>query len=210
MFKREITGIVLALVTTILIFFSNLEIFYFAILLLCFSLTFELAKVTSKFNVLFWIQIFFIILLILFLPAFEKLRLLFFIGIMISVLTDAAAYYVGKTIGKIKIFPVTSPNKTLEGLIGGILFCVIFLSTLFFFFPSFFKLNIGLLLFTFLISISSLASIVGDYFQSRFKRTQGIKDSGKVLPGHGGLSDRLDSHLVTLPVFFSLINFFVL
>ena len=51
-------------------------------------------------------------------------------------------------------------------------------------------------------------SIFGDYLQSRFKRTQGIKDSGNILPGHGGLSDRLDSHLVTLPVFFGLINFF--
>ena len=208
MFKREITGIILASIATILIFFSNLEIFYLMLLLVCFLLTFELVKVTNEMNIFFWIQIFFIILIILFLPTFEKFRQLFFIGIMISVLTDAGAYYVGKTIGNIKIFPTTSPNKTLEGIIGGSLFCVVFLSMLFWYFPSFFTLNTNLTVFVFLIVISSLASIFGDYLQSRFKRTQGVKDSGNILPGHGGLSDRLDSHLVTLPVFFGLINFF--
>ncbi len=208
MFKREITGLILASLATILIFFSNLEIFYLMLLLVCFLLTFELVKVTNEMNIFFWIQIFFIILIILFLPTFEKFRQLFFIGIMISVLTDAGAYYVGKTIGNIKIFPTTSPNKTLEGIIGGSLFCVVFLSMLFWYFPSFFTLNTNLTVFIFLIIISSLASIFGDYLQSRFKRTQGVKDSGNILPGHGGLSDRLDSHLVTLPVFFGLINFF--
>ena len=208
MFKREITGLILASLATILIFFSNLEIFYLMLLLVCFLLTFELVKVTNEMNIFFWIQIFLIILIILFLPTFEKLRQLFFIGIMISVLTDAGAYYVGKTIGNIKIFPTTSPNKTLEGIIGGSLFCVVFLSMLFWYFPSFFTLNTNLTVFVFLIIISSLASIFGDYLQSRFKRTQGVKDSGNILPGHGGLSDRLDSHLVTLPVFFGLINFF--
>ena len=208
MFKREITGLILASLAAILIFFSNLEIFYLMLLLVCFLLTFELVKVTNEMNIFFWIQIFFIILIILFLPTFEKFRQLFFIGIMISVLTDAGAYYVGKTIGNIKIFPTTSPNKTLEGIIGGSLFCVVFLSMLFWYFPSFFTLNTNLTVFVFLIVISSLASIFGDYLQSRFKRTQGVKDSGNILPGHGGLSDRLDSHLVTLPVFFGLINFF--
>ena len=208
MSKREITGIILASIATILIFFSNYEIFYLMLLLVCFLLTFELVKVTNEMNIFFWIQIFFIILIILFLPTFEKFRQLFFIGIMISVLTDAGAYYVGKTVGSIKIFPTTSPNKTLEGIIGGSLFCVVFLSILFWYFPSFFTLNTNLTVFVFLTVISSLASIFGDYLQSRFKRTQGIKDSGNILPGHGGLSDRLDSHLVTLPVFFGLINFF--
>ena len=210
MFKREITGLILASLATILIFFSNLEIFYLMLLLVCFLLTFELVKVTNEMNIFFWIQIFFIILIILFLPTFEKFRQLFFIGIMISVLTDAGAYYVGKTIGNIKIFPTTSPNKTLEGIIGGSLFCVVFLSMLFWYFPSFFSLNTNLTVFVFLIVISSLASIFGDYLQSRFKRTQGVKDSGNILPGHGGLSDRLDSHLVTLPVFFGFINLFEL
>ena len=208
MFKREITGVILALIATIIIFFSNLEIFHLTLLLLCFLLTIELVKVTSQLNIFFWIQIFFILLLVLFLPAFEKFRQLFFLGIMISVLTDAGAYYIGKTIGKTKIFPSTSPNKTLEGVIGGSFFCVVFLSLLFWYFPLLFILNTNLTVFIFLIFISSLASIVGDYLQSKFKRTQGVKDSGNILPGHGGLSDRLDSHLVTLPVFFGLIIFF--
>ena len=89
-----------------------------------------------------------------------------------------------------------------------VFFCVAFLSVLFWYFPLLFKLNTNLTVFIFLIFISSLASIVGDYLQSKFKRTQGVKDSGNILPGHGGLSDRLDSHLVTLPVFFGLIILF--
>ena len=141
MFKREITGLILASLATILIFFSNLEIFYLMLLLVWFLLTFELVKVTNEMNIFFWIQIFFIILIILFLPTFEKFRQLFFIGIMISVLTDAGAYYVGKTIGNIKIFPTTSPNKTLEGIIGGSLFCVVFLSMLFWFFLYYLRLQ---------------------------------------------------------------------
>ena len=72
--------------------------------------------------------------------------------------------------------------------------------------PTFFDLNYQLLIL--IVWVSSLAAILGDYLQSRFKRTQGVKDSGNILPGHGGLSDRLDSHLVTLPEFFGLINFF--
>ena len=82
MFKREITGLILASLATILIFFSNLEIFYLMLLLVCFLLTFELVKVTNEMNIFFWIQIFFIILIILFLPTFEKFRQLFFIGII--------------------------------------------------------------------------------------------------------------------------------
>ena len=62
MFKREITGLILASLATILIFFSNLEIFYLMLLLVCFLLTFELVKVTNEMNIFFWIQIFFIIL----------------------------------------------------------------------------------------------------------------------------------------------------
>ena len=74
--------------------------------------------------------------------------------------------------------------------------------------PTFFDLNYLLLIL--IVWVSSLAAILGDYLQSRFKRIQNIKDSGKILPGHGGISDRLDSHLTTLPVFFGLLEFFKL
>ena len=134
------------------------------------------------------------------------MRELFFIAISISALTDAGAYYVGKKIGKRKIFPKTSPNKTLEGLIGGNLIAVFCTAILFIFFSFIFELEISFLTFILFVWVSSIASILGDYLQSKFKRSQNIKDSGNILPGHGGVSDRFDSHIVCLPIFFSLIS----
>ena len=206
MFVRELTGIVLAVASTILIFFSDKFVFNIFFILILFFLLFELLKITKYFNFFFWIQIFLIFSSILFLPTYEIYRELFFVAILIAVLTDSIAYYSGKKLGKIKIFPKTSPNKTLEGLICGNLITTLLLTFIIVSRPTFFDLNYLLLIL--IVWVSSLAAIFGDYLQSRFKRTQGVKDSGNILPGHGGLSDRLDSHLVTLPVFFGLINFF--
>ena len=208
MFVRELTGIVLAVASTILIFFSDKFVFNIFFILILFFLLFELLKITKYFNSFFWIQIFLIFSSILFLPTYEIYRELFFVAILIAVLTDSIAYYSGKKLGKIKIFPKTSPNKTLEGLICGNLITTLLLTFIIVSRPTFFDLNYLLLIL--IVWVSSLAAILGDYLQSRFKRIQNIKDSGKILPGHGGISDRLDSHLTTLPVFFGLLEFFKL
>ena len=208
MFVRELTGIALALASTILIFTSDKFFFNTFFILILFFLLFELLKITKYFNSFFWIQIFLIFSSVLFLPTYEINRELFFVAILIAVLTDSIAYYSGKKLGKIKIFPKTSPNKTLEGLICGNLITTLFVTFIIFFRPTFFDLNYLLLIL--IVWVSSLAAIFGDYLQSRFKRIQNIKDSGKILPGHGGISDRLDSHLTTLPVFFGLLEFFKL
>lgn len=208
MFVRELTGIVLAVASTILIFFSDKFVFNIFFILILFFLLFELLKITKYFNFFFWIQIFLIFSSILFLPTYEIYRELFFVAILIAVLTDSIAYYSGKKLGKIKIFPKTSPNKTLEGLICGNLITTLLLTFIIVSRPTFFDLNYLLLIL--IVWVSSLAAILGDYLQSRFKRIQNIKDSGKILPGHGGISDRLDSHLTTLPVFFGLLEFFKL
>ena len=208
MFVRELTGIALALASTILIFTSDKFFFNTFFILILFFLLFELLKITKYFNFFFWIQIFLIFSSVLFLPTYEINRELFFVAILIAVLTDSIAYYSGKKLGKIKIFPKTSPNKTLEGLICGNLITTLFVTFIIFFRPTFFDLNYLLLIL--IVWVSSLAAIFGDYLQSRFKRIQNIKDSGKILPGHGGISDRLDSHLTTLPVFFGLLEFFKL
>ena len=208
MFLRELTGIALALASTILIFTSDKFFFNTFFILILFFLLFELLKITKYFNSFFWIQIFLIFSSVLFLPTYEINRELFFVAILIAVLTDSIAYYSGKKLGKIKIFPKTSPNKTLEGLICGNLITTLFVTFIIFFRPTFFDLNYLLLIL--IVWVSSLAAIFGDYLQSRFKRIQNIKDSGKILPGHGGISDRLDSHLTTLPVFFGLLEFFKL
>ena len=208
MFVRELTGIALALASTILIFISDKLFFNTFFILILFFLLFELLKITKYFNSFFWIQIFLIFSSVLFLPTYEINRELFFVAILIAVLTDSIAYYSGKKLGKIKIFPKTSPNKTLEGLICGNLITTLLLTFIIVSRPTFFDLNYLLLIL--IVWVSSLAAILGDYLQSRFKRIQNIKDSGKILPGHGGISDRLDSHLTTLPVFFGLLEFFKL
>ena len=206
MYKREVTGILLAIFTSTLVLLSSKEVFLSVMTLAFLFLLYELIKVTKKFNVFFLIQIFFTLFTFFFLPIFEKMRELFFIAISISALTDAGAYYVGKKIGKRKIFPKTSPNKTLEGLIGGNLIAVFCTAILFIFFSFIFELEISFLTFILFVWVSSIASILGDYLQSKFKRSQNIKDSGNILPGHGGVSDRFDSHIVCLPIFFSLIS----
>ena len=208
MFVRELTGITLALASTILIFISDKFFFNTSFILILFFLLFELLKITKYFNSFFWIQIFLIFSSVLFLPIYEINRELFFMAILIAVLTDSIAYYSGKKLGKIKIFPKTSPNKTLEGLICGNLITTLLVTFIIFSNPIFFDLNYLLLIL--IVWVSSLAAIFGDHLQSRFKRIQNIKDSGKILPGHGGISDRLDSHLTTLPVFFGLLEFFKL
>ena len=208
MFVRELTGIALAVASTILIFFSDKFFFNIFFILILFFLLFELLKITKYFNFFFWIQIFLIFSSVLFLPTYEINRELFFVAILIAVLTDSIAYYSGKKFGKIKIFPKTSPNKTLEGLICGNPITTLLLTFIIVSRPTFFDLNYLLLIL--IVWVSSLAAILGDYLQSRFKRIQNIKDSGKILPGHGGISDRLDSHLTTLPVFFGLLEFFKL
>lgn len=100
---------------------------------------------------------------------------------------DTGAYFVGKSIGKTK-FCETSPNKTIEGVIGGVIIAAL-LGTYF--------ANDNLGIFSaFLISvIVAFASVFGDLFESYLKREAGVKDSGNILPGHGGILDRTDGYL---------------
>lgn len=101
--------------------------------------------------------------------------------------TDTGAYSVGKSIGKTSFSP-TSPNKTLEGVIGGITIATV-AGTLY----STFFLPIGLA--ALITILTSMASVFGDLFESYLKREAGVKDSGTLLPGHGGMLDRLDGYL---------------
>jgi phosphatidate cytidylyltransferase len=102
-------------------------------------------------------------------------------------LTDVGAYAVGKSVGKTK-FSETSPNKTMEGVVGGVGIATII--------GMFFGLSIVDWSIAFLISFAvSLSSVFGDLFESSLKRTAGVKDSGNILPGHGGVLDRIDGYL---------------
>ena len=121
--------------------------------------------------------------------------------IVIVATTDSLAYLIGKNFGKKFInsgFSQTSPNKTWEGVIGGILSGSILGSVIGMMFFDIFNS----LLISFLISI---ASVFGDLFESFLKRKAGVKDSGNILPGHGGILDRIDGYLFAAPLMFAII-----
>lgn len=107
--------------------------------------------------------------------------------IVIVAATDVGAYYVGKSIGKTP-FCQTSPNKTIEGVVGGV---IIATAVSFFIGIKFVDVQKALII-SFLVA---LTSIFGDLFESYLKRQAGVKDSGTLLPGHGGVLDRIDGYL---------------
>ena len=110
---------------------------------------------------------------------------------------DIGAYFVGKRLGKTKLAPSISPGKTIEGLLGGLsLVVMIFIPILFWNFP---VMTAFLLLLT--VVITALLSVGGDLFESKLKRYVDLKDSSQILPGHGGVLDRVDSLLVGVPFF---------
>lgn len=111
---------------------------------------------------------------------------------------DSGAYFAGKSFGKYKMAPAVSPNKTIEGLIGGIVAAMLVAwgaSSVFGIHFSSFGAMLGISMVTVIISV------LGDLAESMFKRVSGIKDSGNILPGHGGILDRIDSLTAAFPVF---------
>lgn len=112
---------------------------------------------------------------------------------------DSGAYFVGRKMGKRKLAPKVSPNKSIEGLLGGIITVTVVIITVQ---VSFLKVTLLQHLLFFVLSIITVfSSVLGDLFESMIKRRAGIKDSGRILPGHGGVLDRIDSLLAAAPVF---------
>jgi len=122
-------------------------------------------------------------------------------------INDTMAYIVGSLIGKTPLSKI-SPKKTWEGTIGGILLAIAVIAVLF---PLYFGSFTGYLLFLILpiAGISAVAGTFGDLFESKLKRMAGVKDSGTIMPGHGGFLDRFDSMLFAIP-FVWLYSYFFL
>ena len=114
---------------------------------------------------------------------------------------DMFAYLIGKKFGKFRIFPKISPNKTIEGYVGGS-FSSLFLFALFFLYLNLKDLNLF-----FFVIIIIVSSFIGDLYVSFFKRKLNIKDLGKLFPGHGGVLDRIDSWLFSFPLSFLMLQF---
>lgn len=119
--------------------------------------------------------------------------------VALAALADSAAYFVGKRYGKHKMAPALSPGKTWEGAMGewaiGLVMAIIGAFA--------FVDDSGLWRSAFfgVVMMTTFVSIGGDLFESLLKRVAGVKDSGHILPGHGGVLDRLDSHLAAAPIF---------
>ncbi|KRL01300.1 phosphatidate cytidylyltransferase [Liquorilactobacillus capillatus] len=110
--------------------------------------------------------------------------------------TDSGAYMVGRKFGKNKLAPHVSPNKTWEGTIGGSVIALIIGAVYTSFFPQVYSWGTMLLI----VLLASVVGQLGDLVESALKRYYGVKDSGRILPGHGGILDRFDSLLFVLPV----------
>jgi phosphatidate cytidylyltransferase len=136
----------------------------------------------------------------------EPALLLVLIGI--SVVADTAAYFCGRAFGRRKLAPKISPGKTWEGAVGGAVFCLIYATICAMLMPQIGSRveGAGWGLYLFGVMVLCAASILGDLLESALKRRAGAKDSGRLLPGHGGVLDRIDSATATLPLGFLMLR----
>ena len=116
--------------------------------------------------------------------------------------TDIFAFFAGKILGGSKIAPEISPNKTWSGLAGGI-----FASMIIGFMSSFMFAG-GVMFFIFLSAFLSVIEQLSDLLESKFKRIFGVKDSGTIIPGHGGILDRMDGMMLLAPLTLMIVTFF--
>ncbi len=117
---------------------------------------------------------------------------------------DTFAYLVGKNFGKQKLFPTISPKKTVEGFLGGVFFCCIAS-----YFIAKFTLTLNFTSWLILSIIVSVFGTLGDLIESKYKRQAGVKDSGVIMPGHGGLLDRLDSIIFAAPFIYLFLRIII-
>ncbi len=163
---------------------------------------FDLGKIAS----LFGLPLIFSIEFLCLLGVINRDNGLYYLLLLLnfSSVCDMGAYFTGVTIGKHKLCPVISPKKTVEGAIGGILSSVIVTFVLTFCF------NQKILIPMALTIPLCILGMIGDLFASAIKRSVGLKDYSNLIPGHGGILDRVDSIIMIVPLMYTLINLGVL
>jgi len=122
---------------------------------------------------------------------------------------DTFAYIIGVKFGKHKILPSISPKKSWEGFFGGFIFTIIASYITYNYFDIYFDFSsIKLPLIIIMSIILPFTATIGDFIESHYKREAGVKDSGNFIPGHGGILDRMDAFMITIPILYILINLY--
>jgi phosphatidate cytidylyltransferase len=202
--KRVESSIALLPIAIYAIYFSQ-NLFIFLTLAIAILMTSEWIEMTRKIDGSKWKVVGFFYVAI---PLYSiiKLRLIssdivFFMFAIIWA-TDIFAFFAGKTLGGAKILPSISPNKTWSGFFGGAL------ASGFIGFISCFVFSGGALFFIFIAILLSIIEQISDLLESKFKRIFDVKDSGSIIPGHGGVLDRLDGMMLVAPILLSLVTIF--
>ncbi len=204
---RVISGLVMILLGVFAIcFFKGL--FFLLIITITILMTFEWLELTKnapaadkrKWHLTGFIYILLPMFAVLKLREDDYHILLWMFAVIVA--TDTFAYFAGKNFGGPKLMPKVSPNKTWAGLAGGVAASMIigFLSS--------FMFDGSILFFVFISAILSVIEQGSDLLESKFKRTFGVKDSGNVIPGHGGVLDRFDGMMLVAPTVLFLVWFY--
>ena len=137
----------------------------------------------------------------------RELGLVFLLSSMALVwVADIGAYFVGKAFGKRKLAVQISPGKSVEGAVGGFVLCYVYALACVFFLPfestlfGAWAIRFGWIPMFLMVTVLTVFSIFGDLFESQLKRLAGVKDSSHLLPGHGGVLDRVDALIPTMPI----------
>ena len=204
---RMISGIIMLVVGIFAILFSK-SLFFALAIAITIIMTYEWLEITKsvansrklKWNLIGFTYILLPIFSVLQLRESNSIILLWMFAVV--AVTDIFAYFTGKNFGGPKLMPEVSPNKTWSGLGGGVVASIIIgvLSSLMF--------EGGVFFFAIISVILSICSQVGDLLESKFKRAFNVKDSSNIIPGHGGVLDRLDGMMSVAPITLLLVLIF--
>ena len=138
------------------------------------------------------------------LTSLKEINFVILYLIILVWVADSAAYFVGKIFGQHKLALSLSPGKSVEGVIGGVLTVMVYSALYFAFLHQYLSLQAKVMSLFFFVLLSiplSLLSVIGDLLESYLKRTAGVKDSGRLFPGHGGVYDRMDAQVAVLTLY---------
>ncbi len=176
------------------------EIIFISFIFLCFCVILKKSNIeTISFTIFIILYIPFLTRYLILLRTETKGLLLLLTIFILTWASDTGAYFIGKKLGNLKLNEEISPKKTIEGSIGGIFFTVIIAIYL-----GISYININIFNSIILGIVVSISGQIGDLFESQVKRKLGVKDSGNILPGHGGVLDRIDSLLFSTPITYFL------